>query len=197
MDINNIDLECPGCGRPISIGQKECSCGRPLVISTFTSVASMPLPEVNKYAKTYQKVLSAVPNNAEAHNSIAMCYLKLKMYEKALASYEKAIEEDFDNPETYFYAAVSCLSGKKAFVAPRANIDKAEELLNAAVMIEPRGVFYLFWAYIKQDYYKRKFLKTEPDYTQMLSMANEYGYSELDRTTLFSILGVDCPSALL
>jgi hypothetical protein len=118
------------------------------------------------------------------------------MHDKAYSAFEKAIESNFDNPETYFYAAISLLSGQKAFLTPRPKIDKIEELMNAAVMIEPRGIFYLFWAYIKQDYYKRKFLKTSPDYQEVLAMANEYGYSELDRENLFNLLCVECPSAL-
>lgn len=197
MTYQNIELECPGCGRPVSIGQKECSCGRPIVISTFSSVSSMPLPELNKYARTYQKALASNPDNSVLNNSVAMCYLKLKMYDKAFQAFEKAVEDDFDNPETYFYAAVSLLGGQKAFLAPRPKIDKIEELLNAAVMIEPRGIFYLFWAYIKQDYFKRKFLRTSPDYMDMLTLAKDYGYSDLDRQNLFSILNVECPSALL
>lgn len=196
MEVQNIELECPGCGRPVSIGQKECSCGRPIVISTFQSVTRMPFPELNKYAKTYQKALEEHPDNVELKNSVAMCYLKLKMYDKAYAAFERAIEDNFDNAETYFYAAVSLLSGQKAFLTPRNKIDKIEELLNAATMIEQRGVFYLFWAYIKQDYFKRKFYKTSPDYVQMLGMAKEYGYSDLDRENLFALLGVECPAAL-
>lgn len=197
MTIQNIELECPGCGRPVTIGQKECSCGRPIIISTFSSVAEMPLPELNKYARAYQKALVSNPNNTLLNNSVAMCYLKLKMYDKALAAFEKAIEDNFDNPETYFYAAISLLGGKKAFLTPRAKIDKIEEMLNAAVSIEPRGIFYLLWAYIKLDYFKRKFLHTTPDYSSLLNTAKVYGYSDLDRDNLFAILEVECPSALL
>ena len=75
--------------------------------------------------------------------------------------------------------------------------DKIEESINAATMIEPRGVFYLFWAYIKQDYFKRKCLKTSPDYVEMLTQAQYAGYSDLDRENLFSLLGVECPSVLI
>lgn len=197
MDIQNIELECPGCGRPITIGQKECSCGRPIVISTFSSVSEIPLPELNKYAKTYQNALAANPDNTLLNNSIAMCYLKLKMYDKASDAFEKAIMDNFENPETYFYAAVSLLGGQKAFLTPRSKIDKIEEMLNAAISIESRGIFYFFWAYIKQDYFKRKFLRTTPDYMEMLSTAQKYGYSNLDVKELFDILGVECPSVLL
>jgi tetratricopeptide (TPR) repeat protein len=197
MDIQNIELECPGCGRPISIGQKVCSCGRPIVISTFSSVSGMSLPELNKYAKTYQKALATNPDNTLLNNSVAMCYLKLKMYDKAYDAFEKAIEDNFDNPETYFYAAISLLSGHKAFLTPRPKIDKIEELLTAAISIEPRGIFYLFWSYIKYDYFKRKFLRTSPDYIELLSKAKESGYSDIDRENLFSIIGIECPSVLM
>jgi len=196
MEAQSIDLECPGCGRPVSISQKECSCGRPIVISTFNSISDMTLPELGKYTRTYQNALKDSPDSVEINNSVAMCYLKLKMHDKAYSAFEKAIESNLDNPETYFYAAISLLSGQKAFLTPRPKIDKIEELINAATMIEPRGIFYLFWAYIKQDYYKRKFLKTSPDYQEVLAMANEYGYSELDRDNLFNLLCVECPSAL-
>lgn len=196
MEVQNIELECPGCSRPVSLSQKACSCGRPIVISTFSSVASMPLPELNKYARSYQKALANNPDNAELNSSVAMCYLKLKMYDKAAAAFEKAIEDNFDNPETYFYAAVSLLKGQKAFCAQRADIDKIEELLNAAVSIEPRGVFYLFWAYVKQDYFKRKFLRTSPNHEEMLAQAKDAGFSDLDRESLFGLLGVECPQPL-
>lgn len=197
MEIQNIELECPGCGRPVSLGQKECSCGRPIVISTFQSVASMSMLELNKYTRTYQKALAEHPDSPELSNSVAMCYLKLKMYDKAFAAFEKSIEENFDNADTYFYAAVSLLGGQKAFLAQRPKIDKIEEMLNAATMVEPKGVYYLLWAYIKYDYFKRKFYHTSPDYAEMLATAHEAGYTELDRDNLFALLGVECPPALM
>lgn len=197
MNASTLNLECPGCGRPVALGQKECSCGRPLVISTFQSVAEMSLPGLNKYSRFYQKALTEQPDSPELNQSIAMCYLKLKLYAKAYEAFEKAIENDIDNSETYFYAAVSLLEGQKAFLAPRTKIDKIESLLNAATMIEPRGVYYLFWAYIKYDYYKRKFYKTSPDYRDMMDMAADCGYSPVDKDSLFQLLGVDCPRELM
>ncbi len=156
----------------------------------------MPLPELNKYARTYQKALATNPDNTLLNNSVAMCYLKLKMYDKAFDAFEKAIEDNFDNPETYFYAAVSLLGGQKAFLTPRPKIDKIEEMLNAAVSIKPFGVYYLFWSYIKYDYFHRKCFNTSPDFRDMLSKAKEFGYSDLDRDGLFTLLGVECPSEL-
>ena len=59
-----IDMKCPGCGAPTSTGETTCKyCHRPVIISTFNSVYSMPLPEVNKYAGAYRKALSENPDS--------------------------------------------------------------------------------------------------------------------------------------
>ena len=111
-----LELKCPGCGARVSTGQKECDwCHKPIVISTFNTVYSMPMIEVNKYVGVYKKALAENSNNAELNKSIAMCYLKLKMLDKGLIAFEKAIEENFDDSETYFYAAVCTLGGEEGF----------------------------------------------------------------------------------
>ena len=72
--------------------------------------------------------------------------------------FDKALENNFDNSEAFFYAAICRLGGKKAFIIKdRSIINKIEEYIQAALMIEELGIYYYFWAYIKYDYYKRKF----------------------------------------
>lgn len=115
------------------------------------------------------------------------------MYEKASASFEKAMEDNFDNPEPFFLAAVSLLRGKKPFVTLRPVIDKIEEYLNAAVMIEPRAVFYYFMSYIKQDYYNRKFFKTSPTSEELYATAIQYGLTETDIQSFHSMIGMPRP----
>lgn len=190
-----IELECPGCGARVTIDQKECEwCHGPVIVSTFNSVCSMPMPQINKYAGAYKKALADNPDNIELNNSIAMCYLKLGIYDKALPAFEKAMEDNFDNSETFFYAAVCLLKGKKAFVQKRDVIDKISEYINAALMIEPRGIYYYFLAYIKYDYFSRKYLKTSPDYRELLSEAKSTGYSQTDSKQLFELLRVEKPT---
>jgi tetratricopeptide (TPR) repeat protein len=155
----------------------------------------MPMPMVNKYANAYKQALADSPDNQDLNNSIAMCYLKLKLYDKALAAFERAMEDNFDNSETFFYAAICLLKGQKAFLAQRAAIDKIEEYINAALMIEPKGVYYYFWAYIKYDYFSRKSYKTSPTYQEALAMATSAGesVSQFDCQQLYAILNVACP----
>lgn len=197
MEQEVVELKCPGCGARVTTAQAECEyCHKPVVISSFRSVYSMPIPEANKYAGAYRQALKDNPGNDILNKSAAMCYLKLKLYDKALASFDKAIEDDFDDAETYFYAAISLLKGKKAFLARRSDIDKIIGYIDAANMIEPRGIFYYFMAYVKYDFFERKFLNTSPDYKVCLQTADEYGTSEADKEMLYDVLGVARPEVL-
>ena len=195
MSHTIVDLSCPGCGASVTTAQTKCEyCGNDIIISTFNSVFDMPMPMVNKFAGTYRKALENNPDHQGLNNSVAMCYLKLKLYDKALPAFEKAMEDNFDNSETFFYAAVCQLKGRKAFLLTRPEINKIEEYLNAAIMIEPRGIYYYLLAYIKYDYFSRKFFKTSPTYQEALATAQQYGYSPFDADQLFGILGVDKPN---
>lgn len=197
MSHEIIKIDCPSCGASVSTSQQQCAyCQNPVIISTFTSVSDMPLPLVNKYASKYRKALAEEPDNTALNTSIAMCYLKLKLYDKASEAFETAIEDNFDDSETFFYAALSLLNGKKAFLAQRPTIDKIEEYLNAALMIEPKGIYYYFQAYVKYDYFERKYLNTNPNYREALIMADENGVTEHDKEQLFSILSVPKPECI-
>ena len=112
MAYQSIDLCCPGCGAPIAIDDIMCNyCYRPIVVSTFNSVYNASMDKVKKCSNSLQAELRKNPDDAGYNNSIAMCYLKLKLYDKALMAFEKAIDCDFDNSETYFYTAVALLKG--------------------------------------------------------------------------------------
>ena len=152
--------------------------------------------EINKQANAYRKAMVNNPDNQTLNMSIAFCYLKLKLYDKAIPCFEKAIEDNFDNSETYFYAAIALLKGKKAFLTPRPIIDKIEEYIQAAIMIEPKGIYHYFWAYIRYDHHFRKSYRMSPNYQELLMQAKQIGLSQTDVTELYSILGVERPSCL-
>ena len=192
MDVQVISIKCPNCGAGVSMNQETCEwCRSPVCISTFNSVSNMNMLQLNKYASSYRKELAENPDNTELNASIAFCYLKLKMFDEAYAAFSKAIVDNFDNSETYFYAAVSLLKGKKAFLHTRQEIDKMLELINAAIMIEPRGIYYYFMAYIKFDYFKRKFLITNPNYKDCMMRAQAAGCSRMDVDHFYSVAGVE------
>ena len=135
-----IALQCPNCGAGVDSSQKKCnSCRQPIMLSSFRSAVEMPLPQINKYMGTYRKALVEHPDSVELNVSAGICYLRLKMYDKAVEAFEKSMPDNFDNPEPFFLAAVALLQGKKAFVAPRAAIDKALEYLENSYSGMPEG----------------------------------------------------------
>ncbi len=192
-----VELKCPGCGAPVSTDQQECQwCHSPINIATFNSVANMTMPELGKYSRSYQQALTTHPDDATLNKSIALVYLKLKMYDKAAAAFAKAVEDNFDDSESYFYAACCLLNGKKAFLNNRQTIDQCTEYINAALMIEPKGIYHYFLAYIGYDYFARKHLRTSPTYLESLQAARSAGLSNHDIGQLYAILGVARPSSL-
>lgn len=192
-----VELECPGCGVPITTSTRQCpQCFREIVISTFNSVNSMSLLEINKQANAYRKAMINHPDDKTLNMSIAFCYLKLKLYDKALPCFEKAIEDNFDNSEVYFYAAIALLKGKKAYLTPRPVIDQIEEYLQAAIMIEPKGIYYYFWSYIRYDHHYRKSYMMSPNYRDLLGQAQQAGLSQTDVEELYSILEVQRPDCI-
>ena len=179
------------------MNDRECSyCNRPILISSFSSMDGMSPTELNKYISSYRKELNDRPSDRRLNRAAALCYMKLKMYDKASQAFEKAIEDNLDDADSYFFAAISLLKGKKAFLAKRPEVDKAIEYLNAANMIEPKGIYAYFHAYIKYDYFVRKSLKTVPNYRELLAEAQGLGVTDYDVKVLFDLLNVARPAEL-
>ena len=191
------DTSCRSCGAVADIGQTKCLyCKQPILISTFNSVYSMPMPMVNQYAVTYREALQSEPDAKDLNNMNAMCLLKLGLHEDAYDAFKQAFKGYFDNPESAFYAAICLLGGKKAFLCSRDKINEIEKLIKAALAIEPKGIYHYFWAYIKYDFFERKSLNTSPNYREALEKASAAGVSPHDVEQLFGILGVSRPEVM-
>ena len=117
-------------------------------------------------------------------------------FSSALESFSRAIDGGVMNSEVFFWAGVCCLGGKKAFLAKREVIDKAEEYLNATRVLDDRGIYAYFGAYVRYDYFKRKSLIARPDYRELLRESRRLRVSEGDIRILYGVLGVERPSEL-
>ncbi len=197
MSLQVISLECPGCGAPISTDMKSCPrCKGPVIITSFNSVYDMADLQAKKYARGYQKALTANPDSSQLKASVAMCHLKLGMYDKAYEIFDQLLEDNFDDSELFFYAAVCLLKGKRPFLTQLSNVKKIQEYMDAAMLIEERGVYHLFLAYVKLDYYARKALRVSPNWQDEVKLARQYGVSAEDTRILFEMLKVPVPTEL-
>ena len=170
---------------------KKCEyCGNPVVIHSIGAISTFNPLQLNKYALSYRKQLATSPDDRELNRSMGICYLKLKLYDKANEAFGQAVKDNFEDADSYFYAAVGLLQGKKDFVTPRPCIDKAIEYLNAANMIAPNPLYSLMLAYIRKDYFDRKGLCISPTWAEELSTAEAMGATEADADALADLLGV-------
>lgn len=193
MAVEVKDFKCPGCDSPLSELDKECKyCHRPIVIDRKAAESLTP-QQIQKTVFVYQKAAQSQPDLAPLNSSLGHCYLSLKMYDKAAKAFEKAMEDDFSDSETFFYAAVCLLNGKKAFLQLRPTIDKIVEYVNAAIMIEDKGLYHYFLAYIKKDYFARKFYRVSPTWQEEYNSAVRLGCSQAEANHLFATIGIARP----
>jgi len=164
------------------------------MISSFSSVRKLGKSDLNKYTSAYSAALKNDPDNLSLNHSIGICYMNLGLYDKAFNSFEKVIDADPEGSFGYYAAAASLLNGRSAFLSEKKKIDKAIEYLNAAITIEERGLYHYLMAYIKYDYYKRKYLIIQPSFLHHLNNARTIGISDEDKHALFNILKVDMPN---
>lgn len=122
--------------------------------------------------------------------------LERKWYAEAQTAFDKAIEDEPDNAELYFYAAISLLRGRKAKLAKRTDIDKIEEYIQRALRIAPKGIYYYFWAYVRYDHHYRKSYRMRPDYRELLDWAEQAGLSAAEIERFYVTLGVERPQCL-
>ena len=190
-------IKCPNCGELSQVVGEKCeACDNPVIIKELATVIEMSLPLVNKYVSSYRDQIAVKPNDKLLNESIAFCYLRLKLYDKALSCFENAMEENFDNSTPFFYAGVCMLKGQKAFVLMRPEIDKIEGYINAALMIETKGIYRYFLAYIKYDYYGRKHFNTSPTWQEALQQAKNEGLSDVDIAKFYQIIGIERPNCM-
>ena len=200
-----VELNCSGCGGDLTPDMVSCKyCGRAIVISSFNALSGLNPLQLKTAVKSLEQGNTAsalLPGGEQAGDSnvnfaLGGCYLKLALYDKALEKFESAIDEQYSNSEVYFYAAISLLKGKKAFLTPIASIKKAIEYTEAALMLENRGIYRYFLAYVKYDFYSRKCLKVSPTWQEELAEARSAGVSAADTAELFNTLNVQKPDCL-
>ncbi|GMO57828.1 MAG: hypothetical protein Ta2G_17730 [Termitinemataceae bacterium] len=190
-------IKCPNCGELGQTVSENCAaCDNPVTIKEIGAVMAMPMPQINKYISSYKEQITEQPDNRQLISSIAMCYLRLKLYDKALPCFEKAMEENFEDSTPFFYAAVCILKGQKAFLQTRPVIDKIMEYVNAALSIEDCALYHYFLAYIKNDYFDRKHLNSPPSAAELLDAAKQRGITDNEISIFYTVLGVERPKDL-
>ena len=128
--------------------------------------------------------------------SSALRMLKSQSFAAAQSYFEKALASGANDPDIHYYKAICLLGGKKAYLQQRPTIDAVMKSINTAIALKPKGIYYYFMAYIKYDYFERKYLNINPNYRMTLQMAVIKGVTIAEINELYSIMGVPRPSCL-
>jgi tetratricopeptide (TPR) repeat protein len=127
------------------------------------------------------------------HIATGLRHLRLGRYDKALEAFRRVLDSNPNDADAYYLSAVATLGGRKAFVTSLADIREAESLIQAAIRLEDRAVFHYFLAYLRSEYYERKFLRGPATSRSSLDRAWANGVQPEDVVELFTLLSVDNP----
>ena len=192
-----LAFNCPGCKQPVSTDQVKCRfCKRQIVIQRISDIQAMPAAEMSNYMNTYKSIVAENPAHKGLNGALAVCYINMKMYDKALDVFNKIMDDNVDNPDMFFNTAVCHLRGKKPFQCQRSDIDAAIKYVNAANSLQPNAMNHLLLSYIKQDYFERKYLQVSPSWRDELEAAESYGANEATVKELGAALNVQLPEEI-
>jgi tetratricopeptide (TPR) repeat protein len=191
--VNNVynttvdnDVACAVCGRPIPADSKrvfQCTrCGRHFCGEHMDMVTHI--------------CHTCAAEHKESSLDKAKGELKSGFYDSALTNFRKAMDNNADDPDAYYYAAIALFGGKKAFVQQRTVIDQALNYINTAISMRPKGIYYYLLAYIKYDYFERKYLNTSPNYRQAAALAVKNGVTAQQISDMYSLMKVSRPSEI-
>ena len=198
MTVHVRNLTCPGCGAPITMEHERCSwCRRPIYLTSFSSVYEMGQEELRRVSGWFQEDLEKEGEVPVKNASAAMCWLRLGLYDQAVRAFERAIEEHFDQAETYFLAAVALMHGQKPFQRTRSEVDRAAAWVQAALRIERQGIYYYLLAYLLYDFYGRKHLHPRISWQDCLREALKAGVSRRDVRELHALMKTPWPEQLM
>ncbi len=116
-----------------------------------------------RYVDHYKQLLKDFPDDGELCSAMGICYLSLGLYDLAIKSFAKTVEEVPDSADSYYHYALALLRGKRPKLLTLAEIKEVERYLNAAIMIDDtRSKYYYLWALVKHDFYRCNGLTIKP-----------------------------------
>lgn len=191
MTINIQSLECPKCGAPIHLMDEKCEhCNSVLIITSINQLEEFNPSEVNKYLKNYKTLLKDDPNNPRYQFGMGVCYLELKLFDRALRFFEKALDEMPESAKIYYYYALALLNGKRPKVHTFSEIKKIEDYINSAIDLDDtKAEYHYLLALIKYDFYVTNGLRQQPPtYTELIALSREkeHNKKEIDKMITYS-----------
>ena len=164
-------LECPNCGEPVVLSDKQCEyCDSPIFVTEFSELEQFDPDQVTRYIEQYKTLIQRNPQNTEGPLSLGLCYLSIGSYSEARECFE-LVRKASPSPPVYYFCALSTIGGRRLMTLSLSEVRRLEEYLNTARKFDAETPQYrLLLAMLKRDYYETNGLKVPPpNATELLS----------------------------
>lgn len=120
----------------------------------YDQLKRMSNPEIYAAIDQYKHAISQRALNDEAHYSMGLCYLHLKLYDLAIKQLEKARDLAPDEADYYYYLTLALMRGRRIMTILFPEIKIMEQHLHTACVLQATDKKYdLLLLAIKYDYY--------------------------------------------
>lgn len=128
------------------------------------------------------------------NNSLGLIALESKSYLIAQKHFQKAVDENPDNAEAYYYHSLSLLNGQRPFLNSRNLIDQLIQNMDFALSLGMKGKYAYLKALLIHDFYILKSFRYPESVSSVLEIANALGVTDEEKREIFKILNMNKPA---
>ena len=141
----------------------------------FSFLGQLSNEEIHRMLTQFKSMVTLSPDDGEAHYSLGLCYLQLRLYELAIKNFKRAIQLMPEFSDVYYYYALSLIRGRRPKTMSRNEVKKIEEYLATAIQLDDQQAkYYYLVAILKYDYYLANGLSVKsPPINDLLQIAQE------------------------
>lgn len=187
---------CSQCGWSFdteALRKNTCKkCKSAILVTSVAYLEKFDKPAIQKYIAQYTQVLKIDPQNRDALMATGICYLKLGLFDLADRFLRQLIEAHPADPSGYYYRGISVLKGKRPRTASLPVIREAEQLIGAALELDPaNGRYDVLLAAIRYDYYVLNGMRVPfPAPEDLVASAEAKHVDQLEVEQIFGLIKV-------
>jgi tetratricopeptide (TPR) repeat protein len=187
---------CSQCGWSFdteALRQNTCKkCKSAILVTSVAYLEKFDQPAIRKYIAEYTQALKADPQNRDALLAIGICYLKLGLFDLADRFLRQLIDVHPADPSGYYYRGICILKGKRPRTASLPVIREAEQLIGAALELDPaNGRYDILLAAIRHDYYVLNGMRVpDPAPEDLVASAEAKHVDQLEVEQIFGLIQI-------
>jgi len=181
-------LVCPQCSAPVKQGKRSCE--RCHSEYTFTPVSGLK-KTLEEFEKKIKSKISESGENPELLTAMGICQMQRGLYRFANGYFDKAINLLSEDSDTFYYAAIALLNGKRPYLSSLPVIRKVVEYLELALSFSEQGSYYYLQHLVHNDYFEKRQLNCSPSSAELYEKSLLFGLSDVDSTEISKMVGLN------